>query len=75
MISAVQKEVAISPHSEEYLAVGIVLPKDAGGYLLVSELIDSENNRQVSRRYIRVGPAAGEVTFPDYPIQVNGLDR
>jgi len=64
-------EVKIGPHFEQNMAVNIVLPKKTGGYLLLSELIDSNNITQISRRYIRVGDTVEDVPFPDYKIELS----
>lgn len=63
-------DVKIAPHFEQNIAVNIVLPERPGGYLLLSELIDSNNIIQISRRYIRVGNTEEHVAFPDYKIEL-----
>ncbi len=66
-------KVNIAPHFEQNLAVNITLPQKKGGYLLISELTDSDNIVQVSRRFIRVGETDTDVVFPKYRVKINGL--
>ncbi len=62
-------DVQIAPHFEQNYVINITLPDNPGGYLLLSELIDSNNISQISRRYIRVGDTGEDVAFPDYKIE------
>ncbi|MCK4965902.1 hypothetical protein KAS50_02660, partial [bacterium] len=64
--------INIAPHFEESIPVNISFPKKSGGYLLVSELKDSKNITQISRRYIRIGDK-GDIKFPEYKIKVPNL--
>jgi hypothetical protein len=61
--------LSIAAHFEEHISVNVLLPEKTGGYLLVSELTDSENSTQISRRYIRVGTVEEKVEFPELKIE------
>ncbi len=64
-----EMEIKLSEHSQEKLNVKIRLPNNDGGYMILSELNDfnDDNINQISRRYIRIGIAK---EFPEYKYQL-----
>lgn len=70
---AVKKiNIKLSPHHKEFMAANITIPSKEGGYLLVSELEDSNGIVQISRRYIRVGEVVNGVSFPEIKLDLPG---
>ena len=59
--------VKVDDYWQQLIPVSIKLPKEKGGYMLITELDakGDDNINQVSRRYIRVGDAEG-VKFAEY---------
>ncbi len=70
IISSASTNVKVQPHDIDYTELKIKTPGESGGYLLVSELTDNNDITQVSRRFIRIGDAKGNVKFPEYKINL-----
>ena len=63
--------VGIEPFWQGNFPVVLPIPEDSGGYMLISELYDGNDEvpPQVSRRYFIVGDAV-EPSFPEYTYQL-----
>jgi len=63
-----QREVVIAAYDKLYVPTAMVLPAEAGGYLLLAEFtpqIETSPSTVISRRYIRIGKS-DEYGFYDY---------
>ncbi len=63
--------IPIMKYGKKYIPVVITLPRESGGYTLVSECYHEANNIQpvVSRRYIKVGKSE-DYSFYNYPVSI-----
>ncbi len=61
-----EKELKLTKHSTKTIPLKMILPNNDGGYMIISELEDSTTNniKQISRRYFRIGN--GNFVFPEY---------
>ena len=62
--------VKVEKFWQKLIPISIELPKESGGYMLLTELdVNSDDNlNQVSRRYIRVGDSKAK--FAEYKYQL-----
>ena len=71
VVSQQSRSLTIEPHFQKNIVIDMSFPETPGGYLLLSELTTNDGaEKQISRRYVRVGDVGENVRFPEYAIEL-----